>query len=68
VADAYDCVLIDTQGAIGPCRTRPSWRRHPRLADTPRSLGAGVQDGTMELLDRLEPGSALGATLGPVRR
>ena len=25
------------------------------------------KDGTMELLDRLEPGSALGATLGPVK-
>mgnify|MGYP000057677460 FL=1 len=35
---------------------------------TPEILSAReFKDGTMELLDRLEPGSALGATLGPMK-
>ena len=35
---------------------------------TPEILSAReFKDGTMELLDRLEPGSVLGATLGPVK-
>jgi chromosome partitioning related protein ParA len=35
---------------------------------TPEILSAReFKDGTMELLERLEPGSALGATLGPVK-
>jgi chromosome partitioning related protein ParA len=60
VAGAYDCVLIDTQGVLAAdILVSPI---------TPEILSAReFKDGTMELLDRLEPGSALGATLGPMK-
>ena len=42
--------------------------RHPGLADHPGDpLAREFRDGTMELLDRLEPSGALGATLGPMK-
>ena len=57
---------------------RDHWQKRPLLVRnafpgfvspiTPEILSAReFKDGTMELLDRLEPGSALGATLGPVK-
>ena len=69
VADAYDCVLIDTQGAIGPLQDAALMAADILVSPiTPEVLSAReFKDGTMELLDRLEPGSALGATLGPVK-
>ena len=69
VADAYDCVLIDTQGAIGPLQDAAVMAADILVSPiTPEILSAReFKDGTMELLDRLEPGSALGATLGPVK-
>ena len=69
VANAYDCVLIDTQGAIGPLQDAALMAADILVSPiTPEVLSAReFKDGTMELLDRLEPGSALGATLGPVR-
>ena len=67
--DAYDCVLIDTQGAIGPLQDAAVMAADILVSPiTPEILSAReFKDGTMELLDRLEPGSALGATLGPVK-
>lgn len=69
VADAYDCVLIDTQGAIGPLQDAAVLAADILISPiTPEMLSAReFKDGTMELLDRLEPGSALGATLGPMK-
>lgn len=69
VADAYDCVLIDTQGAIGPLQDAAVLAADILISPiTPEILSAReFKDGTMELLDRLEPGSALGATLGPMK-
>lgn len=69
VAGAYDCVLIDTQGAIGPLQDAAVLAADILVSPiTPEILSAReFKDGTMELLDRLEPGSALGATLGPMK-
>lgn len=69
VSGAYDCVLIDTQGAIGPLQDAAVLAADILISPiTPEILSAReFKDGTMELLDRLEPGSALGATLGPMR-
>ena len=69
VAGAYDCVLIDTQGAVGPLQDAAVLAADILVSPiTPEILSAReFKDGTMELLDRLEPGSALGATLGPMK-
>ena len=69
VTDAYDCVLIDTQGAIGPIQDAAILAADVLVSPiTPEVLSAReFRDGTLELLERLEPGSAFGATLGPVK-
>lgn len=69
VAGAYDCVLIDTQGAVGPLQDAAVLAADILVSPiTPEILSAReFKDGTMELLDRLEPGGALGATLGPMK-
>ena len=69
VVEAYDCVLIDTQGAIGPLQDAAVLAADILVSPiTPEILSAReFRDGTMELLDRLEPGSALGASLGPMK-
>ena len=60
VAGHYDCVLIDTQGAIGPLQDAAVMAADILVSPiTPEILSAReFKDGTMELLDRLEPGSA----------
>jgi chromosome partitioning related protein ParA len=69
VVDSYDCVLIDTQGAVGPLQDAAVLAADILVSPiTPEILSAReFRDGTMELLDRLEPGSALGASLGPMK-
>ncbi len=69
VSDSYDCVLIDTQGAVGPLQDAAALAADILVSPiTPEILSAReFKDGTMELLDRLEPSSALGATLGPMK-
>lgn len=69
VVEAYDCVLIDTQGAIGPLQDAAVLAADILVSPiTPEILSAReFRDGTMELLDRLEPGGALGAALGPMK-
>ena len=69
VVDAYDCVLIDTQGAMGPVQDAAILAADILVSPiTPEVLSAReFRDGTLELLERLEPGSAFGATLGPVK-
>ena len=69
VVDAYDCVLIDTQGAIGPLQDAAVLAADLLLSPiTPEILSAReFRDGTLELLTRLEPGGALGATLAPMK-
>ena len=69
VIDSYDCVLIDTQGAVGPLQDAAALAADILVSPiTPEILSAReFKDGTMELLDRLEPSSALGATLGPMK-
>jgi len=68
-ADIYDCVLIDTQGAIGPLQDAAVLAADILVSPvTPEILSAReFKDGTLELLERLEPGGALGATLGPMK-
>jgi len=69
VPSAYDCVLIDTPGAIGPLQAAAVMAADVLVSPiTPEILSAReFRDGTMELLARLEPGSALGAPPAPVK-
>ena len=69
VADVYDYVLIDTQGAIGPLQDAAVLAADILVSPiTPEILSAReFNNGTLELLERLEPGSALGAAPGPVK-
>lgn len=69
VSENYDCVLIDTQGAVGPLQDAAALAADILVSPiTPEILSAReFKDGTIELLDRLEPTSAMGATLGPMR-
>ncbi len=69
ITDAYDCVLIDTQGAIGPLQDAAVLAADILLSPVmPEILSAReFSDGTMELLNRLEPGGALGAALAPMK-
>ena len=69
ISDCYDCVLIDTQGAVGPMQDAAVLAADLLLSPvTPEVLSAReFSDGTMELLNRLEPGSALGAALAPLK-
>lgn len=69
VHGAYDCILIDTQGAVGPLQDAAALAADILVSPiTPEILSAReFRDGTMELLERLEPGSAMGATLGPMK-
>ena len=73
VRERYDCVLIDTQGSIGPLQDAAVLAADILVSPiTPEILSAReFRDGTLELLERLEPGSALGAmvgaTLGPLK-
>lgn len=69
VDGAYDCVLIDTQGAVGPLQDAAALAADILISPiTPEILSAReFRDGTMELLERLEPGSVMGATLGPMK-
>jgi chromosome partitioning related protein ParA len=66
---AYDCVLIDTPGAIGPLQDAAVMAADVLVSPiTPEILSAReFRDGTMELLARLEPGSTLGAPPAPVK-
>ena len=68
VVDSYDCVLIDTQGAVGPLQDAAVLAADILVSPiTPEILSAReFKDGTMELIDRLEPSSALGTSLGPM--
>jgi chromosome partitioning related protein ParA len=63
VANAYDCVLIDTQGAIGPLQDAALMAADVLVSPiTPEVLSAReFKDGTMDLLERLD------GTLGPVK-
>jgi chromosome partitioning related protein ParA len=69
VSENYDCVLIDTQGAVGPLQDAAALAADILVSPiTPEMLSAReFKDGTLELLERLEPTSAMGATLGPMR-
>lgn len=69
IAEAYDCVLIDTQGAVGPLQDAAVLAADVLLSPvTPEILSAReFSDGTMELLNRLEPGRGLGGALPPVK-
>jgi chromosome partitioning related protein ParA len=69
IPSAYDCILIDTPGAIGPLQDAAVMAADVVISPiTPEILSAReFRDGTMELLARLEPGSALGAPLAPVK-
>ena len=69
VLDSYDFVLIDTQGAVGPLQDAAVMAADILISPiTPEILSAReFRDGTMELIERLEPGRALGTALAPMK-
>lgn len=69
ITRSYDCVLIDTQGAVGPLQDAAALAADVLVSPiTPEILSAReFRDGTMELLERLEPGAHVGAALGTLK-
>ena len=69
IQDAYDVVLIDTQGAVGHLQDAAVLASDILLSPvSPDILTAReFTTGTQELLDRLEPSSALGISVPPMR-
>jgi chromosome partitioning related protein ParA len=69
VANTYDCVLIDTQGAVGPLQDAAALAADVLLSPiTPEILSAReFRDGTLELLRRLSPSAMLGMQLPPIK-
>ncbi len=69
LAPHYDVILIDTQGAVGPLQDAAVLAADILVSPiTPEILSAReFEDGTMELLDRLQPSSTMGAALGPMK-
>jgi len=69
VASAYDCVLIDTQGAVGPLQDAAALAADVLISPiTPEILSAReFRDGTLELISRLSPSATLGAPLPPIK-
>lgn len=67
--EAYDCVIIDTQGAAGPLQDAAVLAADLLLSPiTPETLSAReFLRGTLNLLDRLEPRSYLGAPVPPLK-
>ena len=67
--EAYDCVIIDTQGAAGPLQDAAVLAADLLLSPiTPETLSAKeFLRGTIGLLDRLEPMSYLGAPVPPLK-
>jgi chromosome partitioning related protein ParA len=69
VTDAYDFVLVDTQGAVGPLQDAAVMAADLLVSPiTPEILSAReFRDGTIELLQRLGSGSALGVPVAPMK-
>lgn len=69
VANAYDIVLIDTQGAVGPLQDAAALAADVLISPiTPEVLSAReFRDGTLDLLGRLSPSATLGARLPPIK-
>lgn len=69
IADAYDCVLIDTQGAVGPLLDAAVLAADVLITPiTPEILSAReFRDGTLELINRLSPSAMLGAPFPPIK-
>lgn len=69
IAEAYDCILIDTQGAVGPLQDAAALAADVLISPiTPEILSAReFRDGTLELLNRLSPSAMLGAPLPPIK-
>ena len=69
VGDSFDFVLIDTQGALGPLQDAAVMAADCLLSPvTPEMLSAReFHDGTLQLLERLGPGSVLGEGAAPLK-
>ena len=69
VADNFDVAIIDTQGATGPLQEATAFACHDLLSPiSPDILSAReFQDGTTEMLNRLESGRAIGLVPGNMK-
>jgi chromosome partitioning related protein ParA len=69
IVKSYDCVLIDTQGAVGPLQDAAVLAADILVSPiTPEMLSAReFEAGTMQLLDRLQPDGTVGTVLGPLK-
>lgn len=69
VADNFDVAIIDTQGATGPLQEAAAFACHDLLSPiSPDILSAReFQDGTTEMLNRLESGRAIGLVPGNMK-
>jgi chromosome partitioning related protein ParA len=69
IANAYDVVLIDTQGAVGPLQDAAVMAADVLVSPiTPEILSAReFRDGTLELLNRLGDTRLPGTAIGPIK-
>lgn len=67
--DAYDFILIDTQGAIGPLQDAAVLAADLLVSPIPPEIMSAREfcRGTLDMLDRLRPMSYLGAPVGPLK-
>lgn len=68
-AEAYDFVLIDTQGAVGPLQDAAVAAADLLISPIPPEILSAREfvRGTLAMLERLRPMAYLGAPIGPLR-
>lgn len=67
--DAYDFVLIDTQGAVGPLQDAAVLAADLLVSPIPPEILSAREfcRGTLDMLDRLRPGAFMGAPVAPLK-
>lgn len=67
--EAYDFILLDTQGAVGPLQDSAVLAADLLVSPIPPEIlpAREFARGTVQMLDRLRPMAFLGAPLGPLR-
>ncbi|QNM95459.1 ParA family protein [Chitinimonas koreensis] len=68
-AQAYDFILIDTQGAAGPLQEAAALAADLMVSPVSADILSAREflSGTLDLLERLDAGAAVGAAPGPMR-
>jgi chromosome partitioning related protein ParA len=67
--DAYDFIIIDTQGAVGPLQDAAVLAADLLVSPVPPEILSAREfcRGTLDMLDRLRPGAYMGAPVAPLK-